>query len=77
MLARIRFVADALGRAGKPDRLETATRMAMDADFGDKGSRRGTSNRLTSLCGSSAASRRRAFNKPERPGPAPACRTRA
>ena len=37
MLARIRFVADALGRAGKPDRLEAATRMAMDADFSDKG----------------------------------------
>ncbi len=27
MLARIRFVADALGRTGKPDRRDTATRM--------------------------------------------------
>jgi hypothetical protein len=37
MLARICFVANALGRTGKPDRLETAMRMAMDADFSDKG----------------------------------------
>jgi TnpA family transposase len=31
MLARIRFVAAALGRTGEPDRLDTATRVAMDA----------------------------------------------
>jgi hypothetical protein len=37
MLAGSRFVADALGRAGKPDRIDTVKRMAMDADFSDKG----------------------------------------
>jgi hypothetical protein len=37
MLARICFVADALGRPGTPDRLDTATRMAMDSDFSDNG----------------------------------------
>ena len=37
-LAWLRSMADAiLGRVpGKPDRLDTATRMAMDADFSDR-----------------------------------------
>lgn len=39
MLARLRSIADAiLGRVpGKPDRTDTATRMAIDADFSNRG----------------------------------------
>ncbi len=34
----LRSLANAiLGKTGKPDRLDTATRMAMDADFSDRG----------------------------------------
>ena len=38
MLSTLRSLANAiLGRTGKPDRLDTATRMAMDADFRGRG----------------------------------------
>ncbi len=38
MLAWLRSIADAvLGKTGKPDRVDTATRMAMDTDFSDRG----------------------------------------
>ena len=37
-LACLRSITDAvLGKTGKPDRIDTATRMAMDADFSRKG----------------------------------------
>lgn len=41
MLSTLRSLANAiLGKVpGKPDRLDTATRMAMDADFSDRGER--------------------------------------
>ena len=41
MLAWLRSLTDAiLGKVpGKPDRLDTATRMAMDADFSNRGER--------------------------------------
>ena len=40
LLSTLRSLADAfLGRTGKPDRLDTATRMAMDADFSERGER--------------------------------------
>ena len=40
MLAWLRSFADTiLGKSGKPDRLDTATRMAMDADFSDRAER--------------------------------------
>ncbi len=38
VLSTLRSVANAfLGRSGKPDRIDTATRMAMDADFSHRG----------------------------------------
>lgn len=40
MLTWLRSLADTiLGRTGKTDRLDTATRMAMDADFSDRAER--------------------------------------
>ncbi len=40
VLSTLRSFANAIpGKIGKPDRLDTATRMAMDADFSDKGDR--------------------------------------
>ena len=39
-LSTLRSLANAiLGKTGKPDRLDTATRMAMDVDFSDKDER--------------------------------------
>jgi hypothetical protein len=38
LLSTLRSLANAiLGRTGKPDRVDTATRMAMDADFSARG----------------------------------------
>ena len=38
MLVWLRSLANAfLGRSGKPDRVDTATRMALDADFSGRG----------------------------------------
>jgi hypothetical protein len=38
LLPTLRSLANAiLGKTGKPDRLDTATRMATDADFSDRG----------------------------------------
>jgi hypothetical protein len=40
MLSTLRSLANAiLGKTGNPDRLDTAMRMAMDADFSDRGER--------------------------------------
>jgi hypothetical protein len=38
LLSTLRSLANAiLGKTGKPDRVDTATRMAMDADFSSRG----------------------------------------
>ncbi len=51
MLSTLRAIMNAmLGKVpGKPDRLDTATRMAMDADFSDRGEP-STSERAPSRC---------------------------